>query len=163
MNARAASLRFAETGIPRPSGSPKELPGPLIPGIRPGPAFGAMLDCDLSFAVTKFPGPLANEIAFAPAVNLSKAGPSSRVTAPGDTQPFLTASTSHCSALWPAELGSVNSGLKLLSKSWPPIASVSRYHGVTAPSVDPMAIETGYCTPAFLSCAIAVANSPNVF
>jgi len=52
-----------------------------------------------SLAVARLPGLLASRIAFAPASNLSDVGPSSRVTLPGETHPFLTASTSNWRAL----------------------------------------------------------------
>ncbi len=58
-----------------------------------------MLDSFGSFAVTRLPGPVASTMAVWPAVNLSKAAASSSETAPGETQPFLTARASHCSAL----------------------------------------------------------------
>ena len=58
-----------------------------------------MLDWLGSLAVGMLPGPVASRIAFWPPVNLLKAMSSLSETAPGETQPFLTASTSHCSAL----------------------------------------------------------------
>ena len=58
-----------------------------------------MLDWLGSLAVGMLPGPVASKMAFSPAVNLLRATESSSDTEPGETQPFLTASTSHCSAL----------------------------------------------------------------
>src|SRR5689334_747213 len=114
MKAAAAALCCAVTGMERPSGRPNDAPGPLMPGTRPSSASPAMLDCLASFAVGMLPGPVASTIAFWPAVNLSNVGVSSSETAPGETQPFLSASTSHWSALYPAELGSENCGFRLL-------------------------------------------------
>src|SRR5690349_19149785 len=99
MKAAAASLCFAVVGIESPSGRPNEAPGPFVPGTSPSAASPAMLDVLGSLAVGMLPGPVASTIAFWPAVNLLKATESSIETAPGETQPFLTASTSHCSAL----------------------------------------------------------------
>src|SRR5579862_6298145 len=99
MNAAAAALCLAVTGIDSPSGRPKEAPGPFGPGTSPIAALPAMLDWLGSLAVGMLPGPVASTIAFWPAVKLLKAGVSSIDTAPGDTQPFLSALTSHCSAL----------------------------------------------------------------
>src|SRR4051794_18257461 len=105
MNARAASLCLAVTGIASPSGRPNVAPGPLSPGISAPFAWPAIEDSFLSLDVGRLPGLEANWIALAPALNLSNDGPSSSVTLPGDTHPFLTASTSNCSALLPAEPG----------------------------------------------------------
>src|SRR6478752_8346737 len=99
MKAAAAALCLAVTGIESPSGRPNDAPGPSTPGTRPRAASPAMFDWLLSFAVAMLPGPVASTIAVSPAVNLSKATASSIDTEPGDTQPFLTASASHWSAL----------------------------------------------------------------
>ena len=99
MKAAAAALCFAVTGIERPSGRPNDAPGPVTPGTSAATACPAMLDWLLSFAVCRFPGPVASTIAVWPAVNLSNAVASSSVTAPGETQPFLTAIASQASAL----------------------------------------------------------------
>src|SRR4051794_33124418 len=99
MKAAAAALCLAVIGIDRPSGSPNEPPGPVMPGTRPSCASPAMLDWLGSLAVGMLPGPVASTIAFSPAVYLLNATESSIATEPGETQPLLTASTSHCSAL----------------------------------------------------------------
>ena len=99
MKAAAAALCLAVTGIERPSGRPNDAPGPVMPGTRPSAAWPAMLDWLGSLAVGMLPGPVASTIAFWPAVKLLNATESSIDTEPGETQPFLTASASHCSAL----------------------------------------------------------------
>ena len=76
-------------------------------------------------------------------MNRSSAGPSSSVTEPGETQPLLSASTCHCSAFTPAESGSLKTGWLFSSNSSPPIARVSRYQGVTLPSVAAIGIVIG--------------------
>src|SRR6476659_10226455 len=123
MKAAAAALCLAVTGIERPSGRPNEPPGPSMPGTRPRSALPAMLDWLGSLAVGMLPGPVASTMAFSPAVDLFSA------TEPGETQPFLTASTSHYSALYPSESGEEKVGWFWSSNSCPPIARVSRYHG----------------------------------
>ena len=95
-------------------------------------------------------------------MNLFSATESSIATEPGETQPFLTASTSHCSALYPAELGSEKTGLFWLSNSCPPIASVNRYQGVTPPSVAAIGIASGYWTPELFSFWTSAARSSKV-
>ena len=99
MKAAAAALCLAVTGIDRPSGRPNEPPGPVLPGTSAICASPAMFDWLGSFAVGMLPGPVANRIAFSPPVNLFRVMSSLSETEPGETQPFLTASTSHCSAL----------------------------------------------------------------
>src|SRR3954453_1106167 len=99
MKAAAAALCLAVTGMERPSGRPKEPPGPLTPGTSAGSASPAMLDWLESFAVGRLPGPVARTMAVSPAVNLSNATEASIDPAPGEPHPFLTASASHCSAL----------------------------------------------------------------
>src|SRR5215470_3610668 len=98
MKAAASSLCLAVTGMERPSGNPNDAPGPDTPGTRPSAALPAMLDWLGSLARGMLPGPVASTIAFWPAVKLLNAGLSSSETDPGETQPFLSASTSHCSA-----------------------------------------------------------------
>src|ERR687887_2685125 len=163
MNRAAASLCLAVTGIDSPSGSPNEAPGPSTPGTSPSAAWPAMFDWLGSLAVGILPGPVASTIAFWPAVKLSNAWLSSSETDPGDTQPFLTASTSHWRALYPAESGLWKIGFRLSSKSWPPSARVSRYHGVTPPSVAAIGIAIGYWTPAALSFSASWPSSARVF
>src|SRR5262249_37695227 len=60
MNASAAALCFAVTGIASPSGRPNDEPGPFIPGISAPVTCPATLDCDGVLAVGIFPGPEAN-------------------------------------------------------------------------------------------------------
>ena len=90
---------LAVTGIESPSGRPNEAPGPSTPGTRPRAALPTMLDWLGSLAVGRLPGPVANRIALWPARKSFRATSSFNATEPGDTQPFLTASASHCSAL----------------------------------------------------------------
>src|SRR4029079_13790722 len=92
MNAAAAALCLAVTGIERPSGRPNEQPGPSMPGPSPSSALPAMLDCFVSLATGMLPGPVASTLAFSPAVNLLKATESSCETEPGETHPVLHAS-----------------------------------------------------------------------
>src|SRR6476469_5971314 len=99
MKAAAAALCLAVTGIESPSGRPNEAPGPATPGTRPWAALPTMLDWLGSLAVGRLPGPVANRLALCPARKSFMASSASTATEPGDTQPFLTASASHCSAL----------------------------------------------------------------
>src|SRR5262249_24985448 len=104
INAAAAALCLGVLGIERPSGRPDGPPGPVTPGTSAISAFPAMFDSFGSLAVGMLPGPVASRIAFSPPSNLLSAMSSLSVTEPGDTHPFLTASTSHWRALYPAEL-----------------------------------------------------------
>src|SRR5436309_15325681 len=113
MNASAAALWCAVTGIASPSGSPKDEPGPFTPGTNPPVAWPAIFDCEGSLAVGMFPGPAANSNAASPALKLFSAGISSTVTDPGDTQPFFTAEISHSKAFSATEFACPNTGLLL--------------------------------------------------
>src|SRR3954452_17358202 len=129
MKAAAAALCLAVTGTDRPSGSPNEPPGPVTPGTSAICASPAMFDWLGSLGGGMLPGPVASRMAFSPPVNLLRVMSSLSDTEPGETQPFLTASTSHCSALYPAEPAWSKDGLKFSSNSCPPVARGSRDHG----------------------------------
>src|SRR4051812_27444909 len=75
---------------------------------------------------------------------------------PGGTRPFLTASTIHSAALYPAESGEVNCGLPVGSSTVPPKAPVVSYQYVERPSAAANGMLSGYLvTPLSLICCSA--------